>query len=171
MAAPILVPDNLPSGAGSRKARRPSSVDWVACVLLSEVSTRRRTLGAGAGFRPIRGGGGSRLVDNWLRSESELPMGAADLPSAFGCEVISERDRLRVATTGELDLLTAPELEATVRELWQVGFRHVIVDLSEAGFLDVSGVGALLKLDASARGGARIVHPAKCEAFAHGFPS
>lgn len=114
---------------------------------MSELSPRGR---AGAGSRPLRGRGVSRLVDHRLQSQRELAS-PSDRPSAFGYEVIPERDRVRVATTGELDLLTVPELEATVRELVEAGFRHVIVDLRQAGFLDASGVRALLKLDASAR--------------------
>jgi anti-anti-sigma factor len=73
------------------------------------------------------------------------------LPPPFGCEVIPERDRVRIAPSGELDLSTAPELERTTGELWAAGFTHVVLDLREVCFLDVAGVRVILALDAAAR--------------------
>jgi anti-anti-sigma factor len=73
------------------------------------------------------------------------------LPPRFGCEVIPERDRVRIAPAGELDLATAPELERTAGELWAAGFTHVVLDLREVCFLDVAGLRMILKLDAAAR--------------------
>jgi anti-sigma B factor antagonist len=71
--------------------------------------------------------------------------------SAFACEVIPERGRVRVAPVGELDLAAAPELDRTVRELWRSGFRAVVLDLRGVCFLDVSGLRLILELDAVAR--------------------
>jgi anti-sigma B factor antagonist len=75
-------------------------------------------------------------------------------PATFRCDVVPERDRVRVAPAGELDLATAPQLEQAVRELLDAGFEHVIVDLTELDFLDASGLRALLRLQASSADGA-----------------
>jgi anti-sigma B factor antagonist len=77
-------------------------------------------------------------------------MTAATVPPAFHCDVIPERDRVRVAPVGELDLLTAPQLERTVRELLASGFDHVVLDLAELRFLDSTGLHLILSLRASA---------------------
>jgi anti-sigma B factor antagonist len=75
-------------------------------------------------------------------------------PATFRCDVVPERDRVRVAPAGELDLATAPQLEQAIRELLDAGFEHVIVDLTELDFLDASGLRALLRLQASSADGA-----------------
>ena len=50
---------------------------------------------------------------------------------------------LIVAVTGELDLATAPQLTATIREL-PPSVRHVVVDLSATTFLDSRALGTLV---------------------------
>ena len=75
-------------------------------------------------------------------------------PATFRCDVVPERDRVRVALAGELDLASAPHLERSVWELVDAGFEHVIVDLTELDFLDASGLRALLRLQASSADGA-----------------
>jgi anti-anti-sigma factor len=71
----------------------------------------------------------------------------------FTCELIPERDRVRVAPTGDLDLATVPELESTVRELLEAGFGHIVLDLSHVEFLDSTGLHAIVRLwtDANTR--------------------
>ncbi len=51
----------------------------------------------------------------------------------------SQGTRERVRLKGELDLVTAPQLEAAVAELSGNGSRELLLDLSELGFLDSSG--------------------------------
>jgi anti-sigma B factor antagonist len=68
----------------------------------------------------------------------------------FHCPVIPERERVRVAPVGELDLATAPELRATIDELLGAGFDDVVVDLAGVTFLDSSGLHVLLALHAAA---------------------
>jgi anti-sigma B factor antagonist len=47
-----------------------------------------------------------------------------------------------IAVSGEVDMATAPELAAYLRDHAD---RDVLVDLSNVGFLDSSGIGALLE--------------------------
>jgi anti-anti-sigma factor len=74
---------------------------------------------------------------------------SAPSPSFF-CDVRPERDRVIVAVAGELDLDAAPRVAATVDELVDAGFAHVVVDLRALTFLDSSGLQALLSARASA---------------------
>jgi anti-sigma B factor antagonist len=59
-----------------------------------------------------------------------------------------------VAVEGELDVYTAPDLEALLRELGD-GVTHVLVDLTGVTFLDSAGVGLLTQCAKrlAARGG------------------
>ena len=77
-------------------------------------------------------------------------MSAHSATPAFHCEVVPQRDRVRVAPVGELDILTAPELERVVRELLQSGFDHLIIDLAQLDFLESSGLKLLLTLQGEA---------------------
>lgn len=72
-------------------------------------------------------------------------------PPDFACQVTPERDRVRVAPIGELDMATTPRLEASVRELREAGFDHVILDLGRLSFIDSTGLRLILTLDAAAR--------------------
>ena len=79
---------------------------------------------------------------------------AAPSPSEsvpFRVEVVPERDAVRILPVGELDLATAGQLEAQVRELLDGGFRHVLLDLSALTFMGSTGVRLILELDALAR--------------------
>lgn len=79
-----------------------------------------------------------------------------DLPTPFSCEADEDHGRLHVRLRGELDLATAPELEALAMPAAQGG-RDVVVDLRELEFLDSSGVRVLVALHAVAsEGGGRL---------------
>ena len=69
-------------------------------------------------------------------------------PEAFRCDVFPERERVRVALFGELDLATALQLDQAVRELLAAGFEHVVVDLTDLAFLASCGLRVLLRLHA-----------------------
>src|SRR3954451_9941432 len=74
-------------------------------------------------------------------------------PARVGCAVSPERDRVRGAPAGELDLATTPHLESAVRELLDSGFDDVLVDLANLDFLDSSGLHLILSLHAGSREG------------------
>ena len=49
-----------------------------------------------------------------------------------------------LALTGELDLATAPDLEAVILSLCSDGACEIVLDLSQVSFLDSSGLRAIL---------------------------
>lgn len=55
-----------------------------------------------------------------------------------------EGDAVAVAVKGELDAYTAPGLEEQVKRLLEDGQRHVVLHLADTGFLDSSGLRAIL---------------------------
>jgi anti-anti-sigma factor len=67
------------------------------------------------------------------------------------CDVVPERNVVRVRPVGTLDLATVPVLEEQLAELRSAGFREVIVDLRELVFMDSTGLRLLLRWDAAAR--------------------
>jgi anti-anti-sigma factor len=75
----------------------------------------------------------------------------AALPTPYRCDVFPERDRVRVAPVGELDIATAPQLDDTLRELVESGIDHVVLDLAKLEFLDSTGLRLILRWHASAQ--------------------
>ena len=69
----------------------------------------------------------------------------------FRIDVHPERDVVRVAAVGELDLATVAQLQAQIRELREAGFEHIVLDLRQLTFMDSSGVSLILDEDRSAR--------------------
>ena len=59
-------------------------------------------------------------------------------------DVHPERDVVRVAPVGELDLTTAGLLERELRELRSAGFDHVVLDMRALTFIDSSGIRVVL---------------------------
>jgi anti-sigma B factor antagonist len=53
-------------------------------------------------------------------------------------------DRIVLSVQGELDAYTAPALEDRITALLAEGGRDLVLDLSQTGFLDSSGLRALL---------------------------
>jgi anti-sigma B factor antagonist len=53
-------------------------------------------------------------------------------------------DSYVVAVTGEIDIYTAPQLEQELLTLIRAGAAHVVVDLSDAPFMDSNGLSVLL---------------------------
>jgi hypothetical protein len=51
----------------------------------------------------------------------------------FRCEVMPERDAVKVRPVGELDMDTAPVLDAQMRELRDSGFRRLVLDCAVCG--------------------------------------
>nr|WP_304049964.1 STAS domain-containing protein [Jatrophihabitans endophyticus] len=50
-----------------------------------------------------------------------------------------------VAVSGEVDVYSAPALKESLAELMQSGVSTVVVDLTGVGFLDSTGLGALVE--------------------------
>jgi anti-sigma B factor antagonist len=62
----------------------------------------------------------------------------------FSVRARADGDRDTLAIVGELDLATAPELEARAEQLCAEG-RELVLDLSELAFIDSTGLLAILK--------------------------
>jgi anti-sigma B factor antagonist len=58
----------------------------------------------------------------------------------FRVDVHPEREAVRVAPVGELDIATAALLERELVELRGSGFDHVVLDMRGLTFLDSSGI-------------------------------
>jgi anti-sigma B factor antagonist len=71
-------------------------------------------------------------------------------PERFDCEVDAEREGVRIAPSGALDMATVPILEARLRDVRNSGFRRLIVDLRRLDFIDSSGLRLLLRNHAEA---------------------
>ena len=75
------------------------------------------------------------------------PPGVAEVPAPGPLRIDSRRegDAVVVALNGELDLASAPELERELREAEAANPARVIIDLSGLGFMDSTGLQALLR--------------------------
>jgi anti-sigma B factor antagonist len=62
----------------------------------------------------------------------------------FQCDVQPDRERVLVHLAGEMDLAVAGTVGATLRDLFDVGFTSMVVDLREVSFMDSSGLDVLL---------------------------
>lgn len=82
--------------------------------------------------------------------DPERVVTSAGEPPPFTCEVVPERDAVRVRPLGALDMATASVLHAEIARLREAGFRRVVVDLRNLAFMDSSGLRALLTLHAEA---------------------
>ena len=67
------------------------------------------------------------------------------------CEVIPQRDEVRVRPIGALDIATADVLEEQLVELRRSGFNRIVLDLAELSFMDSTGLRLILRWDAEAR--------------------
>jgi anti-anti-sigma factor len=69
----------------------------------------------------------------------------------FRCDVLPEREVVRVVPRGELDLATAPLVERELEHLLGAGFRHVVLELTQLTFIDSTGLRLLIAARRSAR--------------------
>lgn len=69
----------------------------------------------------------------------------------FRCEVAPDRESVIVRPVGELDLATAPVVDAQLSELVAVGFGSLVLDLRKLRFLDSAGLQLLLSWEAKSR--------------------
>jgi len=65
-------------------------------------------------------------------------------PDQFGLSDEVEGGRHRLALTGELDIASAPMLEAKVAELCADGAQAIVIDLSGLAFIDSTGLRVIL---------------------------
>lgn len=66
-----------------------------------------------------------------------------DVPS-LRIESVRYGDTVAVALTGELDLLSAEELDLTIRDAEETDVARIVVDLAEVSFVDSTGLSILL---------------------------
>ena len=86
-------------------------------------------------------------------------LAAGYAPRVSGFEVSSsvDPDHAVLALRGELDLSSAPAVEAAVQRAIQLGARQLVLDLRELAFMDSTGLRTVLRADALARAaGARL---------------
>ena len=79
---------------------------------------------------------------NWQLVEHE---------ASLRCEVVPERDAVRVCPIGSLDMATVRVHEQQLEELREAGFRRLIVDLGGLCFMDSTGLRLALKWHAAAQ--------------------
>lgn len=72
-------------------------------------------------------------------------------PAGLLVDVHPQRDTVRVAPGGELDLANVATLQAQLDELRDAGFTQVVLDLRELAFMDSSAVRLILREDRIAR--------------------
>ena len=73
-------------------------------------------------------------------------------PPAFRVLTNESDSTVEIAIQGELDLATAPQLEAEFERVGALdGIEVVVVDLRELAFLDSTGLEAIVKFDARSR--------------------
>jgi anti-anti-sigma factor len=85
----------------------------------------------------------------------------------FRIDVEPDRESVRVAPVGELDIATVDKLQSEVSRLLATGFQRLVLDLRGVRFLDSTGLRLVLELDAAAAAdshelcvirGSRVVH-------------
>ena len=89
--------------------------------------------------------------DGWAYDRVVLDPDPGSLPQAFAVEVRRTAVTAHVRVSGELDLLTAPELQRALDEVLAAGVRHVVLDLRELEFIDSTGMRVVYGLDQLSR--------------------
>lgn len=76
---------------------------------------------------------------------------------AFRVDVRPDRKLARVVPVGELDIATAPELEAQLSAVCAAGFTRIVLDLGELTFIDSTGLRVVMAfVGLATRGGCEI---------------
>jgi anti-anti-sigma factor len=68
-----------------------------------------------------------------------------DTTRPFSCAVVPRRQAVHVCPAGEIDLSTAPEVDARLAELHLAGFDEIVLDLSAVTFFDSCGVHLVMR--------------------------
>ena len=83
---------------------------------------------------------------------------AAPLYEPFTIRVIPDRAEVAVVLGGEVDMATSCRLKREVRELRDVGFDRIVIDLRRVSFFDTTGLRVLLDLrDTPSRDAYRLI--------------
>jgi anti-sigma B factor antagonist len=69
----------------------------------------------------------------------------------FRVAILRSGATARLVLAGELDLLTAPELQSAIDQVLSERARHVVLDLRELDFLDSTAITIIYRLDQLAR--------------------
>jgi anti-anti-sigma factor len=69
---------------------------------------------------------------------------AVSATSFLDLSVVADRELVRVAPRGEIDLSNRDRLDQQLSELWDSGWRHVVLDMHDVSFLDSSGLQVLV---------------------------
>jgi anti-anti-sigma factor len=85
--------------------------------------------------------------------EAERSPEVSDFSNRPALELRVEPDRGRVVVTasGDVDMATVEQLDATVAALREDGWNEVVLDLAPVGFMDSTGLRWLLRADRDAR--------------------
>lgn len=62
----------------------------------------------------------------------------------LGIDTVNQGDVCVMTLDGEVDIYSAPDLKMRLAEAIEGGCAHVAIDLSRVGFMDSSGLGALM---------------------------
>ncbi len=92
----------------------------------------------------------SHRIDHAVTTRDESNPTAGEF-EPFRIDVEPERESVRVAPVGELDIATVEKLRAEVERLREAGFTDLVLDLRGVRFLDSTGLRLVLELDAAAR--------------------
>lgn len=77
-------------------------------------------------------------------------------PNSFCVDNAREGVVSIISVAGELDIATAPVLQTALDGVWADGARHVLVDLTNTGFLESTGLRTLLMASQRASGTASL---------------
>ncbi len=69
----------------------------------------------------------------------------------FRCDIVRDEEGVRITLEGELDISTAPELEAALHEAADESADPCVLDLRALTFMDSSGLRTILSANNAAR--------------------
>lgn len=79
-----------------------------------------------------------------MTARSEILIGAPTPPPPFSIAIEAQRDAVRIAPSGELDLATVGQLQRELARAIDAGPARIVIDLCGVEFLDCSGLRTLL---------------------------
>lgn len=91
-----------------------------------------------------------RSLEVVVDSEPAMP-DPPEMPGRFTWDVVHDGRTVRVAPVGEFDLASRELLEPAIHELLGNGVDRLVLDLRRVCFLDSTGLGLALELEAAAR--------------------